>query len=525
MSIGNTILKKSKILIVDDTLKYLQLLEEVLRADDIEIFVAHNGEQALKNCEKNNFDLILPDIQMPVMDGYETSSQLIANPKTSNIPIIFLTASYDNESTMRAFSAGAVDYITKPFNNLELKSRVKTQLELKRHRDSLEELVTKQTIELNEALSKLQADNKAKELFLANMSHEIRTPLNGVIGMATLLEMSELNGEQKEISKALSNSAQYLKSVIDDIFEYNMVNTGDIKVEEITFNLRETIAKCTEVCRFRCEEKGISFKVNYLQPLPANIITDQTKLTRIISILLSNSIKFTLSGKIELNVSYILGNEMLQIEISDTGIGIAQNHHEKIFEKFYQVNSSFQRPYTGLGIGLALCKELVNILGGKIQVQSNLHKGSSFTVSLKVKTAPEKIATIAQLTPVEGNQILLVEDNKTNQMVIKKLLSPYKLNIDVAENGKIALEMLEKKSYNLVFMDLMMPIMNGFDATKAIRAQEKWKNLPIVAQTASLLDNTRKKCIEAGMNDYLEKPVDLTKLVRIIDKFLKITKS
>lgn len=514
-------MNNNNILIVDDTVKNLQILCEILsEEDDYRVNVARNGKEALEIAQKVKFDLILLDIQMPIMDGYEACEKLKANPETADIPIIFLTAQTDKESIVRGFQSGAVDYLTKPFNNMELKSRIRTQIDLKKHRDHLEEMVKERTSQLKNALEKVNVDKNAKEQFLANMSHEIRTPLNGVIGMASLLQKTILDDEQDHLLGTLQNSAKYLQSIVDDIFDYTLLNTGDLEIDTNIFNPRDSIRKCTELFRYRCDEKGLTFDINFSEKLPEYLIGDQNKINRILSLLLSNGFKFTDKGGINVYVTYESDKSKLVIKVSDTGIGMDLQNKDKIFEKFCQLDATTQRSFGGTGMGLALCRELINLLNGSIDVESDLNTGSTFTIKVNSDITTEVPSELIEFTKVAGTRILLVEDDKTNQEVAKKILAPLGLEIDVADNGAIALSKLNESSYDLILMDIMMPVMNGYEATRAIRSNEDWKSIPIVALTACLVDNTEEKCAECGMNDYLEKPIDVESLVSKINRFI-----
>ncbi|MCM8526124.1 MAG: response regulator [Lentisphaeraceae bacterium] len=511
----------NNILIVDDTVKNLQILCEILsEEDDYRVNVARNGKEAIEMVSRVEFDLILLDIQMPIMDGYEACRRLKADKKSADIPIIFLTAQVDKESIVRGFEAGAVDYLTKPFNNTELKSRIKTQIDLKKHRDNLETLVDQRTSQLNDALEKVNVDIKAKEHFLANMSHEIRTPLNGVMGMASLLDKTYLDEEQQHYLSTLVNSAKYLQTIVDDIFDYTLLNTGSLEIEKVNFSPKDEILRCTDLFRYRCEEKGLTFDTNFSEKLPMNLQADFKKINRIVSLLLSNGLKFTEKGGISVFVSYNFEHSELIIKVTDTGIGIKLDDKEKIFEKFQQLDSSTQRSFGGTGIGLALCRELLKLLKGKIDVESDLNSGSTFTIAVKAEEVNLDTVEIQVFNKVKGTNILLVEDDKTNQDVTVRILKPLGLEIDVADNGAIALNMLQEKNYNLVLMDIMMPVMNGYDATKAIRANKKWDNLPIVALTACLLRDAEEECKRCGMNDFLEKPIDVDKLINVVNQFI-----
>ena len=507
----------NKILVVDDTVRNLQLLCEILGEDSsYKVNVARNGVEALDMVERINFDLILLDIQMPVMDGFETIKKIKEMPQCKDTPVIFLTAQIDKQQTVKGFDLGAVDYITKPFNSTELKVRIRTQIELKKHRENLENAVQERTSQLETALKQLNVDNKAKEEFLATMSHEIRTPMNGIQGMATLLKTTPLNEEQSDFLSTLQNSTDYLKKIIDDIFDFTLIHSGDMKTEDEEFDLKKTITSCCELYRFRCEEKRLNFFINFDSSVPQIIEGDKTTLQKVLSHVVSNALKFTPNGSIRVNTS--LSDSNLVIKVVDSGIGIDEKDFEKIFMKFTQLDSTSNRNYEGTGMGLALCRELLSLHGGCIEVESKVGGGSTFTISMKVKSI--KANDLCEEKSASPSKILVVEDNKTNQIVTCKILCGMGHEVEIAENGSIALDKLNKKVYDLILMDCMMPVLDGYETTKQIRQSQTMNTIPIIALTANTLAGDKEKCLNSGMDDYLPKPVNKRDLESMLYKYL-----
>jgi signal transduction histidine kinase len=347
--------KFSKILIVDDTVRNLRLLCTILGEEEYKVNVARNGVEALEMVNRNSFDLILLDIQMPVMDGFQTIKKLKEMPSTQNIPVIFLTAQNDKEQAVKGFELGAVDFVTKPFNTTELKVRIKTQVELKQHRENLEGAVKERTEQLEIAMRQLNSDNRAKESFLANISHEIRTPLNGIQGMTSLLSSTELNEEQQNYLKTLKYSTGYLSKIVEDLIDYTELNSGIAETNFEDFNLVDAIKSCCEIYNYRTAEKGIDFEVDFATDFPELVNGDRTMLKKVISHLLSNALKFTEEGHIKLYAA--TEEDLIVITVTDSGIGIEGDDFEKIFHKFTPLDSSSSRNYEGVGMGLAICKK------------------------------------------------------------------------------------------------------------------------------------------------------------------------
>lgn len=357
--------KDPHILIVDDTINNIRLLCEMLQAQkELRINVARDGLEALEICDKVNIDLILMDVQMPRMNGFETSKILKSKPATQNIPIIFLTAQNDKEHILKAFEIGAVDYVTKPFSNYELISRINTHLELKQHQDHLTELVEKRTKDLTEALEKIKANARAKDEFLATMSHEIRTPMNGIQGISLLLSDTNLDETQREYLDMMRHSSDYLRHIIDDIFEYTLIHTGDIKVHHELISPKEFFEESIKVFKFRAQEKCLDFKLDISSNMPRFLTLDAVKLRSVIDHILSNALKFTSIGGVKVSIECLDDGSSLYMSFTDSGIGISKENVKRIFEKFTQVDSSDSREFQGTGLGLALCRDLIELMGG-----------------------------------------------------------------------------------------------------------------------------------------------------------------
>ena len=397
--------EKSSIFVVDDNDSNIDVLVEAL-GNDYDISVALDGESALEDIESHPPSLILLDIMMPGIDGLEVCRRIKSSPDLNNIPIIFLSGKDDLKSKTLGFELGAVDYITKPFQLSELKARVKTHIELKRYRDHIESLVRERTADVVKANANLQEllknerqlnlkaqeSAKAKSNFINVVSHELRTPLNAIIGMNDLILSSELDPENKEYALIVKDSSNKLLGIINDILDFSEIDTGKMTLATDTFRL-DAIIK--EVAQWVSEKNG-SLIID-IDPEVANVyIGDAMRLKRIISNLIDNAIKFT-NEKLEVTLKVrhqlkSIEKVYLFFDIQDSGIGISVDDIEKLFkEPFTQVEDSYTRSYGGLGLGLSICKSLVTMMGGEINVTSEPGKGSTFSFSACFKYVYDKV--------------------------------------------------------------------------------------------------------------------------------------
>lgn len=361
-----------------------------------------------------------------------------------------------------------------------------------------------------------------KEQFLANMSHEIRTPINGIVGMVNLLEEIPATEEQKKYLHAIKISSNNLQVIINDILDLSAIESGNIKFERIGFNLKSFFNTIISSFNYAAKQKGISITLNFDPYIDEVVIGDPVRLNQIISNLIGNAVKFTKRGYVKvyaLKISEENNQGHFQFIIDDSGIGIPEDNMRKVFENFEQGDVAVNRKYGGTGLGLAIVKQLVEAQNGSIEAHSKLGRGTKFTVNLKFEIGVEddltetKSPTSTSRAPsselnLAKQKLLLVEDNDVNIMYTRKILENWNCVPDEAKNGLIALEKLKENDYDLILMDVRMPIMDGFEATKFIRANFKppKSNTPIIALTANAIKGDDEKCIEAGMNDYISKP-------------------
>ena len=503
------------ILAIDDKPANLLLLGKAL-ADEFDLKLATSGATGLALAIELQPDLILLDVMMPDMDGYETCHRLMADPATRDIPIIFVTAQNSTDDETRGLRAGVVDFISKPFHLAVLRAKVRIHLKMKRMADQLRSMA-----------HTAEEATRSKSQFLANMSHEIRTPMNAILGMQTLLGKTSLTPKQADYVAKSENAALSLLGLLNDILDMSKVEAGKMMLDAQAVSLSQMVEDILVIVSAYIGIKPVKLTLNLDKDLPLQVLCDGLRLKQVLINLCGNAVKFTPHGQVDLSIQYISTDAdavTLKFSVQDNGIGIAPENQSRIFSGFTQAEASTTRRFGGTGLGLAISQHLIAMMGGKLELQSALGRGSLFYFTLTLPIVAKDMLTTkspaadAGAFALSGMRILVVEDNLVNQQIASELLLGEGAVVQLANDGQEAIDLIDAaiSPFDVVLMDMQMPVMDGLTATRTLRQKRDASELPIVAVTANAMDSDRLACLDAGMNDYVVKPFSLVHLITVL---------
>jgi signal transduction histidine kinase len=522
-------------LIVDDVADNRAVLGRRFERRGAVIVEADCGPAALQLIEENGgFDVVLLDSVMPGMDGLAVLKAIRETLSAAELPVIMVTAKAEPSDMIEALNNGANDYVTKPVNFAVAEARVSTHVARKRAEDEARRVTAglQQTVEALEAAkrdleeSRIQAEaaNRAKSAFLATMSHEMRTPLNGIVAMADLLARADLPAQQREMAEIILSASKTLDALTADILDLARIEAGAVAVALSRFNVRDTVQGVVDVLRLKAAERELSFDFEADPSTDVWVEGDALKLKQIVTNLASNAVKFTEEGGVAVAVRRT--DAAFEVEVSDTGIGVKPGDEGRIFERFQQADGTITRRFGGAGLGLSISRELAGLMGGALSYRERRGGGSIFTVRLPLVPLADQPAPAARepavARPAAGARpirILIVDDNATNRRVVELILASPFVEMVSVENGEEAVGQARDQHFDMVLMDMQMPVMDGLAATRMIRRDEQERGLkrtPIIMLTANAMPEHVEAALTAGADWHMPKPVNPDRLLAAV---------
>jgi signal transduction histidine kinase len=510
---------EQRILILPPTPKDGEMTVGLLRRDGMNAHICRDLPDLCAELDNGAAALVLTQEAVLADHTGCLHEALAAQDDWSDIPVILLTPpGQDAIATLQKLEAvGHMTLIKRPVQLNNFMTTIRSALRDRQRQYGIRDLLGERVMQEAQArlaAEKANAANVAKSEFLANMSHEIRTPMNAILGLATLLSKSQpLTPSQQKFIQTLSVSGESLLMLINDLLDISKIEASGIEIERVAFALDKLLESIVEVLSVRAGEKHLDLRLDIDNIRGKGFWGDPTRVHQIMTNLCSNAVKFTDTGSITIrtHISPEAGDRVA-IAVTDTGIGIGREKLDRIFEKFTQADNTISRKFGGTGLGLAISKTLAELMGGHIEVASTPGEGSSFTVVLPLPEAPlprevEGGPAVESGIRHDRGRVLLVEDHEPNVLVAKSFLEMFGYEVDLAENGATAVEKASRNPYRIILMDIQMPEMDGFEATRIIRdSGVSNADTPIIGMTAHALDNVREKCLAAGINEYISKP-------------------
>lgn len=558
---------KAHVMLVDDSKDMRHHVGLILRAAGYEVEALASAQAALERCGSAPPDILVSDVMMPHIDGFELLQRIRADARTSTLPVILLSARAGVEARVEGLNCGADDYVVKPFAGAELVARVDGVLRLAQarrdaaareialaaqanaelsqevqarrtaeealvaERHHLEDVVAQRTRELAAAKDASEASNRAKSAFLANMSHEIRTPLNAILGMAYLMRQQGGDPRQSGQLDKLEAAGKHLLQLIEGILDMAQIEAGRLRFVEVPIDVQAIVSTVVVMLRVSINGKGLAVTADVCGPIPP-VVGDSAKLQQCLLNLAANAVKFTSAGSVALRACVESEDEqgvLLRFDVEDTGMGIAPEVLPKLFSPFTQADTSMSRTFGGTGLGLAITRQLSRAMGGDAGAQSVPGRGSRFWFTARLKRAvPRQEGSAAPIpdrtgTPMPARlegRVLVVDDDPVNREISTAILQGFGLSVAVAVDGAEAVRFMMHDSCDLILMDLQMPNMDGLAATREIRHRCPHPDVPIVAFTASAFAADRNACMAAGIDDFVTKPVEPGALFEVIGRWL-----
>ncbi len=525
------------VLLVDDQSIVAEALRSIVDPlPDIDFHYVSEPADAIRTAEEIHPTVILLDLVMPGITGTTLLRYMRANPNTRDIPVVVLSTKEDAEMKASAFAAGANDYLIKWPESVELLARIRYHSSWYLHmlqrdeafqalRESQKKLADT-NLELRRLASEAEAATRAKSDFLAAMSHDIRTPMNAILGMGELLSETDLDPEQRQYTDLITKAGESLLALINDILDLSKIEAGQLELENAAFDLHELASNTVDILAVQAERKNVTMICDIHDDVPRQVMGDSQRLRQVLLNLLGNAVKFTEKGHISLSIRRQGSDEYL-FSVADTGVGIPVERLEQIFHPFVQAEASTSRRFGGSGLGLTICRRLVDAMGGRIWVESESGQGSTFFFTARLPEVAVQVTGDEQQARREGGtdqttaNVLLVEDSPTNQLVIKAFLGKGGHRVTIADNGAVGYEKFKEGGYDVVLMDMHMPVMDGYEAVRRCRQWEQEQGLkptPIVALTAAAMKEDTDKALEAGCDLHVSKPVRKDHLLEVISR-------